>query len=117
MVQLLTDPAAFAGSEISVRGYLAAPIFNLALFLTQEHAALADHVSSIPVADSTPDGYLTNECAGHPAIVDGTLQKRGDAPFIVAASGRSLLYIISDVRRVLIYRDGQLEQCWPPESE
>ena len=116
MVQLLTNPGEFSGSEIQVRGYLGAPTLSLALFLTREHAEIGDHVSSIPVADHTPDGYLTLSCAGHHAIVDGTLRRQHDAPTIVGASGASLRYIIADVTRVLTYGDGGLETCWPREA-
>ena len=112
MVQLLTDPGAFANSEVRVRGFLAAPT-NLALFLTREHAEKRDAVPSVPVADSTPDGHLILKCAAHHAIIDGTFRKQSDAPLIVGDSGISLQYIIADVERVMIYRGVKLEQCWP----
>jgi hypothetical protein len=115
LVQLLVDPHEFAGSNVRVQGYLS-DAGNLSLFLTKEHADTWDHVSSVPVADATPDGYIIQNCVGHHAVVDGTLEKRSDAPLFVGKSGVALMYTITSVQRILVFRDGRLEQCWPKPS-
>lgn len=112
LVQLLTDPGAFEGQEVVVHGYLASTT-DSALFLTEEHARMFDHASSISVLDTTEDGYITQTCDGFHALVEGTLRKRSDAPLVVGPSGISRRYEITDVTRILIHRGERLETCWP----
>lgn len=71
LVQLLASPERFAGKHISVVGYFAVGP-NVHLYLTEAHARVFDHNSSIALNDESADGSLTqSSCAGGFVRVDG----------------------------------------------
>lgn len=111
LVNLIATPSEYANRTVRVQGFLSAGGSGLALYLTREHAENFDHASSIDVADSTSDGYLTLTCSGGHAVVDATFRRVSNAPRFASDSP---FFILADVERILVRRgEGELEQCWP----
>ena len=96
MVALLANPAEAEGRVIQVSGYLQHDV-GLKLYLTRDHAEIADAVSAIAV--QMPDASVV-ACAGAYAMVVG---KFGRSEF----GG----YEILETWRISRW-DPELERCW-----
>jgi hypothetical protein len=110
LVELIVNPQAFEGSKVIVQGFFDR---KGKLFITRDHAQMFDFSSSIMVADPTPDGYITYNCADAYARLEGTFRRQA------GPSGRgtdSNSFVIAELTRVLTLRDGVLQICWPLEK-
>lgn len=74
MVQLLARPSDLEGKIVLVRGYLEAG-FGMRLYLTKDHAKIADSASSIPIESPGPEMM---ECAGAYVAVNGVFGLRDE---------------------------------------
>lgn len=98
MIQLIANPAAYEGKEISVRGW-----FELnKLFPTKEFFAMRDLASTVDLAEPTEDGDMTVNCELKYVKVYGTFIFDNFVPTIV------------QVTRV--YDIEENEFCWQMES-
>ena len=70
---------------------------------------MLDFESSFLVADQTPEGFITNNCTGSFAVIDGTFRRRRDAP---AMGNDRSSFRLGEVRRVLVLKNGEKELCW-----
>ena len=108
MVNLISSPDEYSGKLVRVKGYLSADS-GLQLYLSEDHAKIWDHASSISVSDPTHDAYMTLNCQGAYGTVDATLQRISDAPMLATSA---FFFILADVERILLYDEaGKLEQC------
>lgn len=73
MVQLLARPSDFDGRVVRVAGYLAVG-FGLRLYLTRDHASIADSASALSVSEPTEQ---LARCAGAYVTVMGTARATG----------------------------------------
>lgn len=102
MVQLLSRPAEFEGKVVLVKGYLKAG-FGMRLYLTKEHANMADSASSIPV--ETPGPELM-KCVDSYVAVSGVFGLRDE-------------YGIVKTLEVVRWSDGSVPAaaCWTRDEE
>jgi hypothetical protein len=83
MVQLLSHPSEFEGKVILVKGYLKAG-FGMRLYLTKEHANMADSASSIPVEAPRPE---LMKCADAYVAVNGVFGHRDEYGIVKTLEG------------------------------
>ena len=109
LINLIVTPEKYEGIAIRVSGFLSS---TGSLCLTREYAAMLD-VGAVHVLDQTPGAFLRNHCVDSYAMVEGTFRRSRE---LKGPPSEVTDYVLSDVTRVLLLKDGVLESCWPPKE-
>jgi hypothetical protein len=95
-IRLLTEPERYEGKRIEVLGYLTA---QGRLYLTKDHAAERDAMSSVMVSDTDQGEITSSSCVDSYVRIRGRLEQADVASFIIV-----------DVERA--FQPSQGAECW-----